>query len=381
MKTHLILRACLVFLGICGVMASPASVGLVNAGQPQPDARITQVDVSQFPLVTLYVSVTDTAGQPWAIDPENIRIYENDQLMNLLEISGEGQIGPLTTMLVMDVSGSMNEAGKLQASKEAALAYVDLLNPGDQLGLMAFNTEVQYSQPVTLDLVRVKTAIRNLRADRDTALYDALVKAEEILNSIPGRKAIVALTDGLDNRSKVGTQDVLAGISAGGLSISTIGLGDPNKQGLNSGLDEKSLIELAGQAGGLYAYANEAETLKGIYQLYGNLLKSEYRITYHTPSELRDGIRRSLKVAIGESDGSTGIGKSDYNPGGVLPEVDTGNAWRLFAILLAGLGILLLLPILLLMIFQRKDRKNPPPKKKVKGKHITIKQPPKITIK
>ena len=46
-----------------------------------------------------------------------------------------------------------------------------------------------------------------------------------------GRKAIVVLTDGLDNVSKGKSDDVLAGISEGGFSISTIGLGDPEKQG------------------------------------------------------------------------------------------------------------------------------------------------------
>jgi len=381
MKTHLIFRALLVLLGICGVMASPASAISVKTVQQEPEAKITQVDVSQFPLVTLYVSVTDANGQPSAIDPKIIRIYENGQLMSSLEISGEGEIGPLTTMLVMDVSGSMNEAGKLEAAKEAAIAYIDLLNPGDQVGVMAFNTEVQYTQPVTTDLESVKTAIRNLNAGKDTALFDALVKAEEILNTISGRKAIVAVTDGLDNRSQADTQSVITGISDSGLSISTIGLGDPNKQGLNSGLDEKGLTGLAEQAGGLYAYANDAETLKRIYERYGYLLKSEYRITYRTPSELRDGIRRSLNVMIGESGIAAETGKTVYNPGGVLPEVDTGDAWRLFAILLAGLGVLLILPMLVQFIVQRTNKKPPSSKKAAKGKHITIKQPPKITIK
>ncbi|MGA9398777.1 MAG: VWA domain-containing protein [Anaerolineaceae bacterium] len=381
MKTHLIHRALLVLLGICGVLASPASVISAKAEQAEPEAKITQVDVSQFPQVTLYISVTGADGQPWAIDPKKIRIYENDQLMSPLEISGEGEIGPLTTMLVMDVSGSMNEAGKLQAAKEAAIAYIDLLNPGDQVGVMAFNTEVQYIQPVTTDLERVKTAIRNLIAGKDTALFDSLIKAEEILNTISGRKAIVALTDGLDNRSQADPQSVITGIGDSGLSISTVGLGDPNKQGLNSGLDEKGLKGLAGQAGGLYAYANDAVTLKSIYERYGYLLKSEYRITYRTPSELRDGIRRSLRVVIGESDIAAGTGKTDYNPGGVLPDVDTGDAWRLFVILLTALGALLILPMLVQFIIQRTNKNPPSSKKAAKGKHITIKQPPKITIK
>jgi len=53
----------------------------------------------------------------------------------------------------------------------------------------------------------------------------------------------------------------------------------------------------------------------------------------------------------------------------------------LFAILLAALGILLILPMLVQFIIHRSYKKAPSSKKAAKGKHITIKQPPKITIK
>jgi Ca-activated chloride channel family protein len=371
---------------LCVMLASPVMTPVALAADTGPEAKITQVDVTQFPLVTLYVSVTDENGQPWAVDPDTIKIYENNVLMQPLEISGEGETGPLTSLLVMDISGSMNEAGKLQAAKNAALAYIDLLNPGDQVGLMAFNTDVQYTQPVTSDLESVKKAIRGLSAGKDTAFYDALVKAEKELKDISGRKAIIVLTDGLDNMSKANAGDVLSDISEGGLSISTVGLGEPEKQGLNSGLNEDSLKELAAQAGGLYAYANDAETLKNIYKLYGALLKSEYQITYQTPAELRDGIRRSLRVEIGDAGGTAGTGSSEYNPGGVLPEVNTADAWRLFGILLAGLGVLLAVPVLIRFLSDKAKAVTPKGKPSSRKnskteKHISLKQPPKITLK
>jgi VWFA-related protein len=366
---------------LCLVLASPAMTPAVFADDSGPEAKITQVDVSQFPLVTVYVSVTDENGEPWGVDPDNIKIYENDVLMQPLEISGEGEIGPLTSLLVMDISGSMNEAGKLEAAKDAALAYIDLLNAGDQAGLMAFNTEVQYTQPITEDLDLVRNAIRDLEADKDTAFFDALIAAENAVKDITGRKAIVALTDGLDNMSQTNSGDVLEGISEGGLSISTVGLGEPDKQGSNSGLNETSLQDLAAQAGGLYAYANDAESLKNIYKLYGYLLKSEYKITYQTPSELRDGIRRSLRVEVGDT---AGTGSSEYNPGGVIPEVDTADAWRFFFILLAGLGVLLVIPVLIRSFLHRSEspKQKPSTRKASKTeKHITLKEPPKIKLK
>jgi Ca-activated chloride channel homolog len=369
-------------------IAFPA-VSRVDAQASSAKARITQVDVSDFPRVTVYVSVTDDGGFPRPVDPKTIRIYENGVLVEPVEISGEGDIGPLTSMLVMDVSGSMNEAGKLTAAKEAALAYIDLLQPGDQAGVMTFNTKVQYPQPVTEDLDLVRNAIRSLTAEKDTAFFDALIKAEEALMNISGRKAIVVLTDGLDNVSKGSSADVLTGISEGGLSISTIGLGDPEKQGVNAGLDESGLMSLADQAGGVYAYAEDAATLKSIYENYGILLKSEYRITYVTPSELRDGIRRSLRVEVGDFNAGDAA-SSEYNPGGVLPEVDTADAWRLFVLLLGGLGLLLFIPVLIRLLARKSGGKQGKSSKPAKPsgkqatsteKRITLKAPPKITLK
>jgi hypothetical protein len=135
----------------------------------------------------------------------------------------------------------------------------------------------------------------------------------------------------------------------------------------------------------VYAYAEDAATLKSIYENYGILLKSEYRITYITPSELRDGIRRNLRVEVGEA-GAGEAASSEYNPGGVLPEVDTADAWRLFGLLLAGLILLLIVPVLLRMAGRRSETKSKTQKTTDKKagsaeKRITLKEPPKITLK
>ena len=64
---------------------------------------------------------------------------------------GQGGVGPLTTMLVMDVSGSMDKNNKIDGAKAAAKAYVDQMRPGDQAGLMIYNTQVHYVQSLTDD--------------------------------------------------------------------------------------------------------------------------------------------------------------------------------------------------------------------------------------
>lgn len=305
--------------------------------------NITQVDNSQFPQVTVYVSVTDVSGQPVGVDPSAIQISENGQVMQPINVSGGGQggIGPLTTMLVMDVSGSMDKNGKINGAKAAAKAYVDQMRPEDQAGLMVYNTRVNYAQPLTTDHTVLNTAIDGIKTGGDTAMYDALIAAEEALKDVAGRKAVIVVTDGLDNSSSSNATDVIAGIGPSGLSISTIGLGDASTRS-QQGLDEAGLKSLAQQAGGAYSYAGDPNALSALFQLYGRALQNEYEITYVSPSSLRDGVNRSLTVSLTNVAVSA---NSQYNPGGVLPEVGT-QSWPLFAGILVALLALLAVPML-----------------------------------
>lgn len=316
--------------------------------QDDTQIRITQVDNSKFPEVTVYVSVTNAAGEPVGIDPSKIQLSENGKLMNTKDAGGAGEIGPLTTLLVIDVSGSMLQAGKLNGAKEAARAYVEQMRPGDQAGLVTFNTEVRYVQPLTTDLKELTAAINKLNAYEDTAMFDALAQGTQILKDVTGRKAIIVLTDGLDNVSKNTPDQVIEGIGPIGLSISTIGLGDPKKTGVNSGLDETGLRTFSERAGGIYSYANDPDTLQGLYQLYARALQSEYRIIYTSPATLRDGANRTLSINLDRAGGVTSSSTQvEYNPGGVLPEVAQSASWPIFGALLAGLLVLLFIPFAL----------------------------------
>jgi VWFA-related protein len=315
--------------------------------QGDAQVRITQVDNSKFPTVTLYVSVTNSAGEPVGVDPATIQISENGQGMQIVDARGGGEAGkgvaePQTTMLVIDISGSMDKNNKLTAAKDAAKAYINQMRAGDQAGLMTFDTHTYYVQQITPDIAALTSAIDGLRTGRDTSMYDALVEAEKALNGVSGRKAIIVLTDGLDNHSHNTVDTVIEQIGPSGLTISTVGFGDASTAS-QSGLDEGALKSLAEKSGGLYSFASDSQSLSALYQQFGRTLQSEYAITYVSPSTLRDGINRNLTVSLSGAGATT---KANYNPGGVLPEVTTVS-WTLFGMILAGLLFLLFVPLLI----------------------------------
>ncbi len=303
--------------------------------------KVTQVDTSKFPQVTVYVTALNAQGEPVPVSPADIVLSENGTTVRADEIRGMGASDPLTTLLVIDVSGSMKRAGKLEAAKVAASAYVNQMRPEDRAGVLAFATQTETVQAITADHRALLSAIDGLETHDDTAMYDALYRAAEVLNAEHGRKAILVLTDGMDNRSQRSADEVVSAIGPGGLSISTLGLGEPSQgRGSLAGLDEPALTSLAERAGGSYAYARDERSLQQLFERHGRALQSEYRITYTSHAPLRDGITRTLAAAL--AGGSPANAR--YNPGGVVPEVNMQRAWGGFFAVLAALVVLLAAP-------------------------------------
>ncbi|MEX1248446.1 MAG: VWA domain-containing protein [Anaerolineales bacterium] len=320
------------------------------AAQGGENIRITQIDTSQFPRVTFYVSATDANGEPLAVDPSRFVITENGQEIPLDQITGIGDVGPVTTLLVMDVSGSMGVEGKLDSAKAAAHEFVNRMREVDQAGLISFNTQIEIAQDLTSDTDALHSATDRLATDNDTAMYDALMVAIDELEGVSGRKAIIVLTDGLDNSSSANINNVTNAIGPEGISISTVGLGIFGRQADNmTGIDEPGLQDLAARAGGVYGYAEDEEQLTRLYETYAVAMQSEYAITYTSPSELRDGVNRSLGVSLQPLGGGAPVANEDtrYNPGGLVPEVEEPASWPLFAAVVAGLAALVLVPMLL----------------------------------
>lgn len=317
----------------------------VHAQEPEsPQVRITQVDNSNFPNVTVYLSATNAAGEPVGIDPSTIQIHEDGQLMQLMDVRGGGEaLGgesiPITTMLVIDISGSMEKGNKIGAAKDAAKTYISGMRDVDQAGVIAFDTQVYRIQEITSDKAVLTAAIDGLRTGSDTAMYEGIMEGTKALEGISGRKAILVLSDGLDNQSVATEESIVSNVGPSGLTVSAIGFGDPSGTG-QAGIDEAGLQRLTSRTGGQYAYVTDAATLTALYQQTGKAYQSEYAVTFVSPFTLRDGVNRNISVSL---TGVPALAEGTYNPGGVLPEV-TASSLPLFLSILAGLLVLLFLP-------------------------------------
>jgi Ca-activated chloride channel family protein len=137
--------------------------------------------------------------------------------------------------LAIDVSGSMNDHGKIAAAREGATAFVSALGDRDELAVMTFNSQVTWARPLTPigpSRQQTLTVIHGLFADGGTALYDAVDQAYNTMAATPAPSkisALVVLSDGADRDSALRLDTLLQHVrfdSEGhGIRIFTIGYG------------------------------------------------------------------------------------------------------------------------------------------------------------
>ena len=164
-------------------------------------------------LVSVPAVVTDSAGRPISgLRPENFRIIENGEPQTIANF-GTAET-PFEIALLLDTSGSTRDDVAL--IRAAANSFIEALRPGDRVGVVAFNQARTVDRPVaavevlsalTDDREALRTAIENLGSSQGTPYYDALERvADSVFRNPPsedvrGRRAIVALTDGVDSSS------------------------------------------------------------------------------------------------------------------------------------------------------------------------------------
>jgi hypothetical protein len=229
-------------------------------------------------------------------------------------------------------------ADKMAGAKQAAATFVNLMRPGDKTALIQFDTEIDTLQPLTDDKPALLTSIQKIFPRGNTALYDAIAKAGAYFENAQGRKAVIVVTDGMDNASKLNRDAITKQAGTAGYSIYMVGLGAKGAgYGSQDGIDETVLQDIAAASYGTYAYAPDATQLNSLYQQLSLKIQNEYRLSYVTPTALRDGVKRNIVVT---APGAAAT-QTAYNPGGIIPEVaPQWTSWLLFfvaLILLLGL--------------------------------------------
>lgn len=174
-----------------------------------------------------------------------------------LDVQKKEDIVGLALMLVIDRSGSMS-GPKIELAKEAARATMEVLQPSDKLGVIAFD-----SQPIPIvrlqrasNRLKITDSLRRLRSGGGTDIFPALDQAYQQLSAVQAkRKHIILLTDGQSNRS--GILELVQQSLEDKITISSVAVG--------RGSDSSLLMKIAELGGGRYYFTDRPDNIPKLF--------------------------------------------------------------------------------------------------------------------
>ena len=280
-----ILRAGLLVL-VTLIMLTPNA--LADSGQ----VNVTDVRASAFPKVTIRFTVTSPNGSLVPVlNNDNLSITEGGKPINqFIVYSLDKSPVPLAVTMAIDVSGSMNDQGKLPAAKAAAETFVSRLRTIDQVELISFSDSQRVVVPFTGDQAAVLRGLNDLKAQGNTVLYDATDTAVNNTLRMQGTRVVIVLTDGEDTASKASLEGALATARQTHVPIYTIGLG--------SDVKDDVLARMAKETGGRYFKAPRAEDLDAVFAQLTQELTRQYELYYFSPLAHEAGKTVDATIAV-----------------------------------------------------------------------------------
>jgi Ca-activated chloride channel family protein len=202
----------------------------------------------------------------------------------------------VTVGLVIDHSGSMNR--KLENVIAAALKFLELSNPADQLFVVNFNESVSFGLPAAMPFTGLadplKTAILEAPTTGKTALYDAVSMALKRVH-LGGRErdVLLVVSDGADNASTLSLEELLKTAGQSSAMIYTIGIFAPDDPDRNP----EVLKRLAHATGGEAFFPKDLEHLPAVCERIAAEIRSQYTLGYISSNPGRAGHYRRIRVA------------------------------------------------------------------------------------
>jgi VWFA-related protein len=258
---------------------------------------------AQVRLVLVPANVTDRKGRVIrGLGEEDFRLYDDGTLQEIRYFVAEAR-EPVSIAFLLDVSGSMRQLDKLEHAKEGIRHIVDGLRPGDQFALICFaDRQVAWITEFTEDRERFLKRLDVQEGYGQTALNDAVAATPGLVDDrIRGRKAIVLITDGVDNFSRMVPEVAVETARQVNVPIYTIGFLSvaPKLLAGDEPVFRLETMELfADETGGRLFLVHDPDELKEAILLLDNELRYQYVLGYSPEPTRADGRYHRIRVEV-----------------------------------------------------------------------------------
>ena len=279
------------------------------AGQQQPPVFRKNVN-----LVNVYFNVK---GKHGALVPnltrDEFQVLEDGKPQEIRFFSAESN-QPLTLGILVDSSGSMQQM--LGEEKIVAGDFLrQVLTKKDLAFVISFDINVDLLQDLTSQIGLLRTGLQQARINvgagsvgtgipgvgqgpipvsnpKGTLLYDSVYLAsDEILSKQVGRKAVIVLTDGMDQGSRTRLKEAIESAQKADVIIYVLLISDPRY-----GSDAHDTGKMAEETGGRVITVNNPDKLQKAFNQISDELRSQYSIGYYPTNTKTDGSFRKIEI-------------------------------------------------------------------------------------
>jgi Ca-activated chloride channel family protein len=253
------------------------TTGLAAWTQHQPTFR------TEVKLVRLLATVKDAnGGLVGGLTKSDFHITDNGAPQEVAVFEQHTE-QPLSVAVMLDVSGSTAKDLKYEVDslQRFARALFGSGNPEDQAALYTFNHDVARASPFTRRLKRLEAAMRGLKAEAGTSLYDAILLGADQLGDRDGRRVMIVVTDGGDTTSSSTYHAALEALHRNDAVIySVLVVPIENDAGRNIG-GEHALEQFATGTGGKVFQPTVGAALDKAFDAILRDLRTQYLLGYY----------------------------------------------------------------------------------------------------
>src|SRR5580704_4198784 len=320
-----ILAAAALLLAVPFAFAEPPATPQQSASAQKPEDQ--KADDSQQPTETLKVNVNvvqlffNVKDKHGALIPnltkDDFDIQEDGKPQTIKYFTAESNL-PLTLGILIDASGSQRNV--IDMEKEVGGAFLkQVLTDKDEAYVISFDISVDLLQDFTRDVHRLQAALNKAKVNVDytsggipgmgggpvpqhnspgTLLYDAVyLSGHDMLAKEVGRKAMVLLTDGQDEGSRLKIQDAIEAAQKADSIVYVLLCADRGFYGGFGYSGESEMRKLTEPTGGrVINVGNKFDKLREAFDQIAAELRSQYNIGYTPTNAKLDGSYRKLEI-------------------------------------------------------------------------------------
>jgi Ca-activated chloride channel family protein len=255
---------------------------------------------SRARLVLVPVTVTNSEGAfVNGLSRDQFSVSEDKASRPIASFSEEDD--PVSVGVILDRSGSMR--GALADAKSTLRALFQTCNPEDEGFVHLVSTRPSRISGFTCDFGRLLDMVAGSTAEGDTALIDTIYGGlMELRHANKARKALVVISDGMDNHSARSKGELMSVAMESEAQIYAISLFSPPLTAKAIEVSELRrgllfLSELAQKTGGIHVEVRGPSDIDPAVAQIGRALRNRYVIGY-VPAADPDGRSHSIKVKV-----------------------------------------------------------------------------------